>query len=100
MEKRRARCADGQDCTAILACCAWLDLAAVGVDEVLGTIANAEDGNVFAYAREIDGGRALLTDGRGAAGEDYASDGAVDFRAFVEGVYFAVDVLLADTAAD
>ena len=100
MEKRRARCADGQDCTTILACCAWLDLAAVGVDEVLGTIANAEEGNVFAYAREIDGGRALLTDGRGAAGEDYASDGAVDFRAFVEGVYFAVDVLLADTAAD
>lgn len=74
MEKRRAWGSDGQDCTPILAGCAWLDLASVGVDEVLRSVANAEDGDVFAYAREIDGWCALLTDGRRAAGEDYASD--------------------------
>lgn len=41
---------DGQDCATILACCAWLDFASVGVDEVLRSVANAEDGDVFAYA--------------------------------------------------
>lgn len=100
MEERGAWCSDGQDCAAILTRCARLDLASVGVDEVLRPVADAEYRNVFAYAGEVDGGRALLADGRRAAGEDYASDGAVDFRAFVEGVYFAVDVLLADAAAD
>ncbi len=63
-------------------------------------IAYAEDGDLAADAAEVDGGSVGLTDRGGAAGQDDAANAGVNLRTLVVGVYLAIDILLADTAAD
>lgn len=70
------------------------------MDEVLGSVADAENGDFGTDARQIDSWCAVLTDGRGASRKDDTANRGVDFGAFVEGVYLAIDVLLPNPAAD
>lgn len=99
-EERRAWCADCQESATVFACGTWLDLTAVGVNEILCAVADAENWDFGTDSRQIDSWCAVLTDGRGASRKDDAANRGVDFGAFVEGVYFAIYVLLSDAAAD
>ena len=91
---------DMHDGAAVLPGDGGIDLPAVAVGDVLGTVADAEHGKAALDAGEIGGGGLRVADGPGAARENHAADAVVEGGYPVEWMDFAINVQLPESAAD
>ena len=73
---------------------------AVVVGEILGAVADAQQGQASLDAAQVDLRRIARRNGAGTSGKDHAIDRIVERRDLVEGMDFAIDVEFAEAPAD
>ena len=98
-QQRRGRY-DPQDGPPVFAAVAAFHRSAALLGQILGAVADAQQRNPPPQPGQVHLGRVGIPDRTGAAGEDDASDGAVQLRHFVIGEDFTENIALAKAPAD